>query len=389
MRLMKHALTLFICLLLMSCEAEKAQKEQESDTMSEPEATIPAITKAPFGTMPDGTEIEKFTVEAPDGAKVDIITYGGIVTSLMVPDKDGNLGDVVLGHNSLQPYLDDNPFFGAIIGRYGNRIAKGKFSLDGEAYTLATNNDQNHLHGGEKGFDKVVWQGKEVQTEEAAGVELTYTSPDGEEGYPGTLDVKVTYLFYPDHTLEILYEAETDKRTIVNLTNHSYFNLGSDSTILDHRLMLNASQYLPVDNTLIPTGELKQVEGTPFDFTELQPIGEYINAENEQIARGGGYDHCWVLNSDSYSTVAARVQEPQSGRVMEVYTTEPGIQFYSGNFLDGSITGKDGTPYVYRSGFCLETQHFPDSPNQPGFPSVVLEPGETYRTKTKYTFGTL
>lgn len=382
---MKKLITLMCAALLFSCGG-KSSKEEQTTTAS----SAPTITSAPFDKLPDGTQIDKYTLEAKSGEKIEIITYGGIITSWMVPDKNGNLGDVVLGHDSMEGYLLPSPYFGALIGRYGNRIAKGKFTLDGETYELATNNDANHLHGGNVGFDKVVWAASEIKNENSTGLLLKYTSPDGEEGYPGTLNTEVTYMMDEDGSLEISYSATTDKKTIVNLTNHSYFNLGEDkSSILNHELTLYADRFLPVDKTLIPTGELRSVSGTPFDFTSSKQIGKEINEENQQLEFGGGYDHCWVLTESAEKMQkAAELYEPQSGRLLQVYTTEPAIQFYSGNFLDGSITGKGGQVYPYRSGLCLETQHYPDSPNQPDFPSVVLNPGETYSTTTKLVFST-
>jgi len=384
---MKKLITFCCLVLLASCGDKSSKNSNESVTDSD---SLPTIGSAPFDKLPDGTQIDKYTLEAKDGQKIEIITYGGIITSWMVPDKNGKLGDVVLGHDSMEGYLTPSPYFGALIGRYGNRIAKGKFTLDGETYELATNNDQNHLHGGNVGFDKVVWDASEVKREHATGLLLKYTSADGEEGYPGTLKTEVTYWMNEDGSVEIDYKATTDKKTVVNLTNHAYYNLGVDkSTILNHELTLHADRFLPVDATLIPTGELRPVSGTPFDFTTSKRIGDEIGAENQQIQFGGGYDHCWVItdNSDNMK-LAAELYEPTSGRLMEVYTTEPAIQFYSGNFLDGTLTGKNGQVYNYRSGMCLETQHYPDSPNQPDFPSVVLNPGETYHTTTKMVFKT-
>lgn len=347
-----------------------------------------SISSSPFGEMPDGQKVSQFTLVNTNGIEMKAITYGGIITSLMVPDKDGNLDDVVLGYDNLQGYLDATPYFGAIIGRFGNRIAKGKFSLDGEEYTLAVNNIGNHLHGGIKGFDKVVWTASEIQNEKGVGIKFEYTSPDMEEGYPGNLSVTVVYMLGNDNSLSFDYEATTDKKTVVNLTQHSYFNLaGNKGDILSHKLTLNAPQFLPVDSTLIPTGELRNVEGTPFDFTISKVIGEEINTENQQLQYGGGYDHCWILaDGDAGLNFAASLFEPNSGRQMDIYTTEPAIQFYSGNFLDGSIKGKNGVSYEHRTGLCLETEHYPDAPNQPAFPTVVLEPSQVYHSVTKYVF---
>jgi aldose 1-epimerase len=339
--------------------------------------------KEEFGRLPDGTVIELYTLNNSHGLRARIMTYGAIVVSLEVPDREGKVADVTLGYDTLDGYLETTPYFGAIVGRYGNRIAKGKFTLDGLEYTLATNNDENHLHGGIKGFDKVVWTVEPIREDDAVGVEMTYLSPDGEEGYPGNLKSVVTYRITEANELKITYLAETDQATPVNLTHHSYFNLAGQGTgdILGHELMLNADRYTPVDAGLIPTGELRPVAATPFDFTTPHTIGERI-AQVE-----GGYDHNFVLNREGAEpTLAARVVEPSSGRVMEIFTTEPGIQFYAGNFLDGSITGKVGNVYHKHYGFCLETQHFPDSPNHDHFPSTILRPGEKYQSMTIHRF---
>ena len=350
-----------------------------------------SIKKEPFGTTPDGRQADIYTLTNSRGCEIKITNYGGIVVSLKVPDKNGNIDDIVLGYDNLNDYIEDNPYFGALIGRYGNRIAKGKFTLEGQQYTLATNNNENHLHGGLKGFDKVVWDAKEIKNTDGVGLELEYLSKDGEEGYPGNLSVKVNYFFTNTNHLNIDYFATTDKTTIVNLTHHSYFNLAGagNGDILNHELMLNADNFTPVDEGLIPTGELRPVKGTPMDFTQSTPIGSRIQQFYRQLVLGKGYDHNWIINDyDGSPKVAARVSEPTSGRVMEVHTTEPGIQFYSGNFLDGSNTGKGGKVYKHRYGFCLETQHFPDSPNKPEFPSVILKPGEQYRHTCIYKFYT-
>ncbi|PYS98237.1 MAG: galactose-1-epimerase [Acidobacteria bacterium] len=346
----------------------------------------PRITKADFGKTKDGKPVEIYTLKNTRGSEATIITYGGAVVSLKVPDKQGKLGDVVLGFDSIADYEDHSPFFGALIGRYGNRIAKGRFTLDGYEYKLAVNNGENHLHGGVKGFDKVVWTAKPSSDKTGASLELTYLSVDGEEGYPGNLNVKVVYTLTEDNRLKIVYSATTDKATVVNLTHHSYFNLAGDGDILNHQLTLNADRYTPTDAGSIPTGVLDDVKGTPFDFTKETAIGARIAQDNEQLKFGRGYDHNWVLNRKGKGIeLAARVYEPTSGRVIEVLTTEPGIQFYSGNFLDGT-KGKNGKPYPFRSGFCLETQHFPDSPNRANFPSTELKPGQTYSQTTIYAF---
>lgn len=346
------------------------------------------VEKQAFGKV-DGTPVDLYTLTNDRGVQAQITNYGGIVVMLKVPDRGGELGDVVLGYDNLAGYIKQNPFFGSLVGRYANRIAKGKFSLDGKQYTLVQNNGENHLHGGTKGFDKRVWTAREASGKNGVGLVLTYTSKDGEEGYPGNLSVTVSYTLTNDNELKIDYAATTDKNTIINLTNHSYFNLAGKGDVLGHEVMLNADQFTPVDKTLIPTGELKRVVGTPMDFTQSTSIGARINQAHEQLQFGGGYDHNWVLNKSAGPlSLAARVYEPTTGRVMEVYTTQPGVQFYTGNFLDGSITGKGGQVYNKRHGFCLETQHFPDSPNKPNFPSVVLKPNEKYTQTTVYKFST-
>ena len=350
-----------------------------------------AIIKTDFGNA-NGKSVDLYSIQFPNELEVQVTNYGGIVTSLKVPDKNGVMEDVVLGYDELQGYLNETPYFGALIGRYGNRIAKGQFELEGETYDLATNNNQNHLHGGIKGFDKVVWEVIEVVDEEnRKGLSLKYVSADGEEGYPGELTTIVDYIFTPN-SFEITYEATTSKTTVVNLTQHSYFNLSGNASedILGHELTINASLFLPVDNTLIPTGELRPVRNTPFDFTNPKLIGEDVNATNEQIGFGGGFDHCWVMTEAPTAQIrkVATLSHQQSGRSMEVHTKEPAIQFYSGNFLDGTITGKNEKVYHQRYGLCLETQHLPDSPNQGQFPSTVLKKGETYSTATKYVFST-
>lgn len=355
---------------------------------NQPRAAKAAVVRAPFGKMPDGKLVEQFTLTNARGVELKAIGYGGIITSLRVPDRAGRMDDIVLGFDSLEGYLKDHPFFGAIIGRYGNRIGKGRFTLDGRSFTLATNNGPNHLHGGNKGFDKVLWSAEPVAG--ANAVAFTRTSPDGEEGYPGSLRVRVTYTLTDDNELVVEYRATTDKATPVNLTQHSYFNLAGQASgdILGHQLMLNADRYTPVDDTLIPTGEVAAVAGTPFDFRKPTAIGARINDDHPQLKAGKGYDHNWVLNRKGIGLqLAARVIEPKSGRTLDISTTEPGIQFYAGNFLDGTLTGKGGAVYRHRTGFCLETQHYPDSPNKPKFPSTTLRPGREYRTRTVFTFG--
>lgn len=342
------------------------------------------IAEKPFGNT-DGKDITEYTLSNPSGMQVSIINYGGTITKLIAPDKKGTMGDVVLGYDSLSGYLQKgNPYFGALIGRYGNRIAGGKFTLDGKNYTLAQNNNGNSLHGGNKGFDKVVWDAKKLAGD--SSLELNYVSKDGEEGYPGTLNVKVVYTLTADNGLRIDYTATTDKASPVNLTNHAYFNLtaGADSTILAHELQIDADKYTPVNDLLIPTGQITDVKGTPMDFTTAKPIGRDIDKVK------GGYDHNWVLNKKGNALdKVASLYEPSSGRYMDVFTTQPGLQFYSGNFLDGTLTDtKGGKKYVQHAALCLETQHFPDSPNQPSFPGTILKPGETYHQVTVYKFGT-
>jgi len=324
------------------------------------------------------------------GMEVRAIPYGGIITSIRVPDRSGNFDDVVLGYDAPESYIKNNaPYMGAIIGRYGNRIAKGMFTLNGQTYVLATNNGPNHLHGGKRGFDKVTWQTEEFRNADGPGVIFKYTSPDGEEGYPGALQVSVTYTLADRNELIIDYTAAADKPTPVNLTQHSYFNLtGVTRDVLDHEVTINADRYTPVDVTMIPTGTLQPVEGTPFDFRNPASIGSRINEPDEQLRNAMGYDHNFVLNRFGDGLVhAAHVYEPSSGRVLDVSTTEPGLQFYTGNFLDSSITGKSGHVYQRRFAFCLETQHFPDSPNQPQFPSTIVCPGNEYRSRTIFAFG--
>lgn len=350
------------------------------------------MSREPFGTLPDGTAVELFTLRNASGMEVKVTNYGGIITELKVPDREGKLDDITLGYNDLDGYLKSSPYFGAIIGRYGNRIANAQFTLDGKTYKLPANDGPNTLHGGTKGFDKVVWEAEPFEREGERGIVFKYSSPDGDQGFPGTLDARVTYTLTDQNELAFDYHATTDKPTVVNLTQHAYFNLAGDGSgdVLGHELTINADRFTPVDARLIPTGELASVEGTPFDFRTKTQIGKGIDAGHEQIKRGGGYDHNYVLNRSGEGLVlAARVEEPKTGRVMEVHTTEPGVQFYSGNFLDGSITGKNGHVYNKRNGFCLETQHYPDSPNQSSFPSTTLRPGETYTSRTVYTFSTI
>jgi len=337
--------------------------------------------------------VRQYTLKNTHRMELRVLDYGGIIVSLAVPDRTGRVDDVVLGFDRLEDYERSSPYFGAIIGRFGNRIARGRFTLDGRTYTLATNDGHNHLHGGVKGFDKVMWEVSPFERQDSTGLMLRYTSRDGEEGYPGTVRATVTYTLTEGNELIFDYEATSDRATPVNLTHHSYFNLAGEGEgdVLGHVLTLNANSFTPVDSTLIPTGEIRSVAGTPFDFRAPTAIGARIGQDDEQLRYGRGYDHNFVLDKDhdvpASTTLAARVFEPSSGRVMEVHTTEPGVQFYSGNFLDGTLRGKKGTVYSPRSGFTLETQHFPDSPNHPDFPSTILAPGREYRSRTLLRFG--
>jgi len=355
------------------------------------------VARSPFGTTREGKAVSVYTLKNARGIEVRVIDYGGIILSLRAPDRAGRFADIVLGFDSLADYERSSPYFGSLIGRFGNRIAGGRFTLDGKTYTLARNNGPNHLHGGLKGFDKVVWDVTPFERggdSVGGGLVLRYTSPDGEEGYPGTLRATVTYTLTNQNELIFDYEATTDRATPVNLTQHSYFNLAGDGSgdILGHVVTLNAARFTPVDSTLIPTGTITSVSGTPFDFRAPTRIGARIGQNDEQLRRGLGYDHNFVLDTSGSTgpppTLAARVEEPSSGRLMEIYTTEPGLQFYSGNFLDGTLRGKGGVVYGHRYGFVMETQHFPDSPNHPAFPSTILRPGQQYRSRTIFKFGT-
>jgi len=341
------------------------------------------ITQAPFGQLPDGRAITQFTLTNAKGMVAKIIDYGGVITELHAPDRDGNFADVVLGFDTLEPYCTDSPYIGALIGRYGNRIKHGRFTLDGHEVQLPVNNGNNHLHGGPGGFDRVKWDA----TVDGDSLRLQYRSVDGEMGYPGNLDATVVYTLNDDNELVVVFHAVTDKATPVNLTQHSYFNLAGDGDILGHMLTVEADAFVAIDAESIPTGELTPVTGTPFDFRMPRAIGERISQPDKQLRHGGGYDHNFALNKPEGKalTRAARVCEPSSGRVLELWTDEPGVQFYSGNFLDGSLAGK-GRSYPYRSGFCLEPQHYPDSPNQPHFPSTILRPGQTYQTESRFRF---
>jgi aldose 1-epimerase len=345
------------------------------------------VTSKPFGAVA-GKPVELYTLKNTNGAVAKIMTYGGIVQSLEVPDKDGKLVDVVLGYDQLDDYVTNNPYFGALIGRYGNRIGGGKFTLNGTTYTLATNNGPNHLHGGVKGFDKVIWSAKPMCTQDGPALELTYRSPDMEEGYPGNLEVTAVYALTDANELKVTFTARTDKDTVCNLTHHSYFNLSGGGTILDHLCYINADKTTPVDSGLITTGEIKPVDGTPFDFRKPTAIGDRINDPDVVLQYGPGYDHNWVVNQKQPGelTLQARVTSPKTGIIMEVLSDEPCLQFYAGNFLDGTIKGKGGVVYQKRTGLCLEPQHAPDSPNKPNWPSVVLKPGQTFHNTIIYKF---
>lgn len=347
----------------------------------------PTISQTFFGKTPHGEEVSLFTLTNAAGMEVKITNFGGVVTAISVPDKQGKLTDVVLGFDELEPYLQDSPYFGALIGRFGNRIAKGRFELDEQTFQLATNDGDNHLHGGIQGFDKVVWSPTGCVTQTSARLELFYLSPNGDQGYPGNLQVRVTYTLTGDNALQVDYHATTDMPTPVNLTQHSYFNLAGCGDVLQHQVRIYADHFTPVDETAIPLGYLQAVADTPFDFRTDKAIGKDINCDDQQIKFGRGYDHNFVLNKSRPAelSLAVKVLEQKSGRVLEVYTTEPGVQFYTGNFLDGSLIGK-GKTYTHRSGFCLEPQHFPDSPNRPEFPSTILRPGEEYVSRTVFKF---
>jgi aldose 1-epimerase len=346
------------------------------------------ITQAPFGTLPSGAPVSEFTLANSKGMIVKILDFGGIVREIQAPDRAGQFADIVLGFDTLAPYLSDSPYFGALIGRYGNRIGKGRFAIDGKPYELARNDGANHLHGGASGFDKVLW----TADIDGGNLVLHYRSVDGEQGYPGNLDATVTYSLSEDNELVMRFHATTDQPTPVNLTQHSYFNLRGagpeEGDILQHEIVIDADRFVPIDAGAIPLGPLVPVTGTPFDFRQPRPIGERIGQPDKQLRHGSGYDHCWVLNGGAKRELqrAVKVREPESGRVLELITQEPGVQFYSGNFLDGSLMGKGGRSYACRSGFCIEPQHFPDSPNQPAYPDTILRPGEIYATESRFKF---
>ena len=370
----------------MACNP-KSNQDRVADTTK----NTGTITKSPFGNLPDGQEVFLYTFTNTNGLEMKVTNYGGLITSLKTPDRNGVLEDIVLGYDSLAGYLKQSPLFGAIVGRYANRIAKAKFKLEGKEYILANNNGTNSIHGGRIGFDKVVWNADEALSPSGPSLKLTYLSKDMEEGFPGNLNVEVFYTLANNNELEITYQATTDKTTVVNLTQHSYFNLTGNARrdILDHDLMIPADSIVAIDEMLIPTGQLKRIAGTPLDFTTPHRVGARIDDPDEQLALGRGYDHCFVLRRSADSLRrAATLSEPTSGRMVDIFTTAPGVQIYSGNFLSGSITGKGGVVYKKRFGICFETGAFPDSPNQPKFPSTVLHPGETYKTSTVFKFGT-
>ncbi|WET50827.1 galactose mutarotase [Chryseobacterium indologenes] len=373
---------IFILLFLIIFGCKKENNKQDISGKME------NISTSDYGVTSKGDSIKKYTLTNKNGMKVEVINFGGIITSLTAPDRNGKYEDVVLGFTKPEGYFDGNPYyFGALIGRYGNRIANAKFTLEGKAYEIDKNDGPNSLHGGKEGFHTRFWNIETVQDAKFPTLKLSYTSADGEEGYPGKLTTTVFYTLTDDNALKISYEAETDKPTVVNLTQHSYFNLSGNftKTITDHELQINADHFLPVNETLIPTGEQKAVKGTPFDFTVSKPIGKDISAEDDQLKKGKGYDHNWILNGKGLRSIA-KVYHQGTGRLMEVFTDEPGVQFYSGNFLDGKFDTKTGGKNEFRTGFCLETQHFPDSPNQPSFPSTELKPGQKYQSKTIYKF---
>lgn len=383
-------LTVAAAVSISACQSGAKTDNNTTDSMSTKQDSLSAgqISDAAFDKTIDGKQVKLYHLKGKGNIQVAITNYGAKIVSLLAPDKQGQLADVELGYDNIDQYVNTKErYYGGIVGRYGNRIAKGKFKVDGKEYTLATNNGVNHLHGGKKGFNDVVWDAEQPNDHT---LKLHYLSKDGEEGYPGNLDITLTYELTDSNEVKIDYTATTDKATVVNLTNHSFFNLhgAGNGDINDHVMYINADKFTPVDSTLIPSGKLEPVKGTPMDFTTPTKIGERVDADFEQLKFGKGYDHNYVLNKKGKElSLAATVEEPQSGRFLEVWTTEPGVQFYGGNFLDGTDKGKEGKTYVHRGAFCLETQHYPDSPNQPSFPSVVLKPGETYSSTCVYKFG--
>jgi aldose 1-epimerase len=387
MRRLTSVLSLLSCSLALVAAGQEDQPKKPRPLQNPKAKTAMTIEKTSFGKTKDGTEIQLFTCKNSGGLVLKVMTYGATVVSMETPDKLGNVRNIQLGFPKLDGYLARHPYFGSTVGRYGNRIAGGKFTLDGKEFKLATNNGPNHLHGGIKGFDAVVWKAEEVKTADAVGVKFSYTSKDGEEGYPGTLQVTATYTLTSANEMRIDYTATTDKPTVLNLTNHCYWNLGGAGSgkILEHQLTINADKYLPIDATSIPTGELADVKGTAMDFTTPHAIGERIEELKKPPHQTKGYDHCYVLRGqEGKLALAAKAVDPASGRTMEIHTTEPGVQLYCGNFLDG---GEGGGGYGQHDAFCLETQHFPDSPNQPKFPSTVLKPGQTFKSTTVHKFG--
>ena len=376
--------TMFAILAITLAGAAIAAAQQKTEIK-------PGLKMESFGKTADGQQVQLFTLTNKNGIEAKITNFGGIIVSLKTPDRKGQLTDIVLGYDNLEGYVGDTAFFGALIGRYGNRIAKGQFVLNGKTYQIPLNDGPNALHGGPNAFNKKVWTAKDVSTHSTPMLQLTYLSKDGENGFPGNLSVQVTYSLTSDNELRIDYGATTDKETVLNLTNHSYFNLKGEGQgdILQHEVRLNANKFTPVDATLIPTGELKPVQGTPFDFRKSTAIGARINMDDQQLKYGWGYDHNWVLNGmgSGQLVIAARVHEATTGRVLEVLTDQPGVQFYSGNHMDGTIRGKGGKIYPKRGGLCLETQHYPDSPNHPAFPSTELKPGQKFHSTTIYKFG--
>lgn len=395
MKLKSLITVLSLCLLpalLAACEQKSAEQnsaQPNQTTTAGNNVMSSKLKKESFGKLPDGTEVDSYTLSNKNGVEVKITNYGATITSIKTPDRNGKFDDVTLGYDSIDGYLKKNPHMGSLAGRFANRIGKGEFKLNGQTITLAKNNGENHLHGGPNGFFKQIWTASEFASKDGVAVQMKYLSKDGEENYPGNLDVTVTYTLTDDNELRIDYQATTDKDTIVNLTNHSYFNLAGagNGDILKHQLKINAKQFTPVDKTMIPTGKIESLAGTPMDFSKLTAIGDRIDQDYEQLVIGKGYDHNYILETKGDLKVqAVEAYEPTTGRVMEVFTDQPGVQLYTGNFLDGSITGKGGKVYPRRSGFCLETQHYPDSPNKSNFPTVILKQGEKYQTTTIFKF---
>lgn len=386
---LKRALTLVSLLALSACGHHAAETSNSPSTETTAKGTEAKLKKESFGKLPDGTQVDVYTLTNKNGVEAKITNYGATLTSVKVPDRNGKMDDVVLGYDSIDGYLAKNPHLGAIAGRYANRIANGEFKLDGKTYTLAKNNGPNHLHGGPNGFYKQLWTASDASGKDGQAVSFKYLSKDGEEHYPGNLTATVTYTLTDNNELKIDYKATTDKDTVVNLTNHSYFNLAGagNGDILKQQVKINATQFTPVDKTMIPTGKLENVAGTPMDFSTLTALGDRIDSNYDQLVLGKGYDHNYVLaTGGSLSQQAVEAYDPSTGRVMEVFTDQPGVQLYTANHLDGSIIGKGGKAYPARGAFCLETQHFPDSPNKPNFPTTVLKPGEKFQSTTIFKF---